>query len=347
MSDAVNASAPEKLSDRIAALEQRVVLGQQARNKANELEQSIEELNIRLISCRAQAKEGDHAQRILDHLSETAERIIAGGEVVPAADTELPSAEAERVRATMIGVDLPEPHESSEPHETAPQTELQAHAVAEPETASAVAESHSKSEEAPPAPQAPSVQHVSQYQQMLNHIATLEPTENFDKDSLASELGFVVGSIRKYLYRAETEGHVVKYVVGDTEGPNVYRRRVGSAAEVAPTEPQDPLPQPTPAASSIQPEQASNAVSIKPPAVPEQRSPRDIPPLTTRKVVASNLMCEQVLGILIRQGRPMNLSMIVNRASGLKQAEVQAALEGLKSQGKVQLNEYGFWLTAS
>lgn len=333
----------EKLSDRIAALEQRVVLGQQARDKANELEQSIEALNIRLMGCRAQAKEGDHAQRILDHLSETAERIIAGGEVVTGADIGLPSAEAERVQGIRTGVDLPEPHELSEPHETTPQAEPQAQAVAEPETASEVAESPSESEALLPAPQAPSVQHVSQYQQMLNHIATLEPTESFDKETLASKLGFVAGSIRKYLYRAEMEGHIVKYVVSEAKEPNVYRRRPAPAVEASPNERQDPLPLPKPTAPSVEPKQAFKAEAVKAVDTTEQRPSRDIPPLTTRAAVASDLMCEQVLGVLISRGRPMSLSMVINRARGLKQDEVQAALEQLIAKDKAELNQFGFW----
>ena len=350
MSDEMNVT--EKLSDRIAALEQRVLLGQSARNKANELEWSIEELTIRLTGCREQIKQGDQAQYMLDQISATAERIIAGGDTVSISDTGLTTIETEKIVTAFTTADLPEPHESGEQFEHAPPTEdsQQAVAEAEPADGSGEALSPNGNAEAPQTPQEPSEPHISQYQQMLNHIATLEPTDNFDKDSLSTQLGFVAGSIRKYLYRAETEGHIVKYVVG-TDGPNIYRRAV---ANIKPVEQKDshdlggPPSEPVVPAPDIEPKPAREAAIAKPAKeVPEKQLPREVPPLNTRAVVATSLMCEQVLGILIERGRPMSLTMVVGRSKGLKQADAEAALEKLKNQGKILKDPYGFWKVAS
>ena len=76
---------------------------------------------------------------------------------------------------------------------------------------------------------------------------------------------------------------------------------------------------------------------------PNAHLDRDLPPLKEKEGKAGPLECEQVFGVLRRQGRPMSLAMITRRSKGLKQADVEAALGKLETQSKAERDQYGFW----
>lgn len=106
------------LSARIAALEQRMQRGQAARELEGELQARLAELQRELSDVQKAVLDGEYAGRILNHLGEQVDRVLAGGEAMK--ETDAPPAEDTPTDSEAVHSPDPEPAPLSTPVVTAP-----------------------------------------------------------------------------------------------------------------------------------------------------------------------------------------------------------------------------------
>lgn len=101
------------LSTRIAALEQRAEQGRDARKLEERLMASLAELQHELKATQATILDGEYAERILNHLTTQADRVMAGGAAMrgeePSASEPAPADDAQTLLTVLksIGYAVP------------------------------------------------------------------------------------------------------------------------------------------------------------------------------------------------------------------------------------------------
>lgn len=156
-------------------------------------------------------------------------------------------------------------------------------------------------------------------------VMRTRPNDLWTSSQVSAPLNCPPSTANGRLRKLANDGQVVRVSAG------LYRLPRPEAAFTPERIPETEIP--------VSPLEARNAVDLAALKVPQPE--RDLPPMRESVIRVTELECEQLLGCLKAQGRPMSATMLLGRLArtGWKAATLHAALNLLTGRGHLSRDD--------